>query len=321
MMNKLKISIVIPCYYAERSISEVVTQTAMEFDKQGRYEYSFILVNDGSKDGTYREICKLAGKYDFVIGVDLSKNFGQHNATLAGMKYADGDYILTMDDDFQTHPSQIHILTDKLEEGYDIVYGSFCKKKYSFIKKLGSKLNDLTVRWLIGKPKNLKACPMCLMRRFVRDEIIKSGSAYTNLQGLYLRTSSRIVNADIEHYSRQNGKSGYNLRKLLRLWASFFNYSTKPIRFILSLGASLSAAGMIYLILSLCSAAGLHTLYAEVLLLSGVIVLSLGLIGEYILRMFMAITHEPQYVIRTDTNKSALEELEREEENAYIGCR
>ena len=237
------------------------------------------------------------------------------------MKYADGDYILTMDDDFQTHPSQIHILTDKLEEGYDIVYGSFCKKKYSFIKKLGSKLNDLTVRWLIGKPKNLKACPMCLMRRFVRDEIIKSGSAYTNLQGLYLRTSSRIVNADIEHYSRQNGKSGYNLRKLLRLWASFFNYSTKPIRFILSLGASLSAAGMIYLILSLCSAAGLHTLYAEVLLLSGVIVLSLGLIGEYILRMFMAITNEPQYVIRTDTNKSALEELEREEENAYIGCR
>ncbi len=112
-MNKIKISIVISCYYAEQSIAKAVEQTALELDKYDKYTYEFILVNDGSEDATFHEIQQLSLKYPFVTGIDLAKNCGQHNAILAGMKYADGDYILGMDDDFQTRPLQI-ILKENL---------------------------------------------------------------------------------------------------------------------------------------------------------------------------------------------------------------
>ena len=301
-MNKVKISIVIPCYYAEKTITNVVEQTAVELDKLGKYTYEFILVNDGSTDGTFTEIQRLSVKYPFVTGIDLSKNFGQHNAILAGMKYADGDYILGMDDDFQTHPSQIYKLIDKLEEGYDIVYGRFPKRHHSLLRNLESKLSHMSVRYLLNKPKDLKACPMYIIRRFVRDELIKSESSFTNLQGLFLRTTSKIANADIEHFDRKYGKSGYNLNKLLRLWASLLNYSLKPMRLILSFGLICTIAGLVYLILAVILGTGFeHKVYSEIIVFSGLILFAIGLVGEYLIRMFMAVTKEPQYVIRQDT--------------------
>ena len=217
-MNKKKISVVIPCYYSEKSIADVVIQTAAEFDKTDRFDYEFILVNDGSQDNTYNVIKRLANEYSCVTGIDLAKNCGQHNAILAAMKYADGDYILGMDDDFQTHPSQIYKLIDKLEEGYDMVYGRFPQRHHSLLRNIESKLHNMTVRYLIDKPKDLKACPMYIIRRFVRDEIVKSESTYTNLQGLFLRTTTKVANADIEHFDRKFGKSGYNFKKLMKLW-------------------------------------------------------------------------------------------------------
>lgn len=312
-MNKTKISIVIPCYYAEKSITGVVEKTARELDKYYKYSYEFILVNDGSDDNTFSEIIKLSQKYYFVKGIDLAKNCGQHNAILAGMKCADGDYILGMDDDFQTHPSQIYKLISKIEEGYDIVYGKFPFRHHSFIRNMESKLNDLTVRYLIGKPKDLKACPMYIIRRFVRDEVIKSNSAYTNLQGLFLRSSSRIVNVEIEHFDRKYGKSGYTLKKLLRLWSSFLNYSVKPIQLILSIGVVLSILGIVYMILAiLLSMEFQHKIYSEIIIFSGMIISSLGIIGTYVVRLFMSVTYEPQYVIRSETGKSTNEVNENE---------
>lgn len=302
MMSKIKISIVIPCYYAEKSIAGVVEQTALELDKYDKYSYEFILVNDGSEDATFYEIQRLSLKFPFVIGIDLAKNCGQHNAILAGMNYADGDYILGMDDDFQTHPSQIHKLIEKLEEGYDIVYGRFPKRHHGFIRNLESRLSHLSVCYLLNKPKDLVACPMYIIRRFVRDELIKSASSFTNLQGLFLRTSSKIANADIEHFDRKYGKSGYTLKKLLRLWASLLNYSMKPMRLILGLGLFFWVAGLLYLLIAVLSGAGFeHKMYSEIVAFSGLIVSAVGMVGEYVIRMFMAVTKEPQYVIRRDT--------------------
>ena len=232
MMNKKKVSVVIPCYYSEKTIADVVTQTAAEFDRINQYDYEFILVNDGSQDGTYGVIERLAQAYPYVTGIDLAKNCGQHNAILAAMKYAEGDYILGMDDDFQTHPSQIYKLIEKLEEGYDLVYGRFPQRHHSFLRNIESKLHNLTVRYLINKPKDLKACPMYIIRRFIRDEIVKSQSTYTNLQGLFLRTTSNVANADIEHFDRKYGKSGYTFKKLIKLWSAFLNYSEKPVRLV-----------------------------------------------------------------------------------------
>lgn len=292
---------VIPCYYAEKSISAVVEQTAAQLEG---YDYEIILVNDGSADGTYSELRRLARQYPFVTGIDLSKNCGQHNAILAGMSYAKGEYILGMDDDLQTHPSQIHRLIDKMNEGYDIVYGRFPKRHHTLLRNLESRLSHFSVCYLLDKPKDLTACPMYLIRRFIRDEIIKGSSSFTNLQGLFLRSTGRITNVDIEHFERKYGKSGYTFKKLIRLWASLLNYSMKPVRLIFKLGVLLAVAGFLYLMTALImNAAFPHKLYAEVLVLAGVLLSAIGVVGEYIMRMFMVITKEPQYIIRRDTKE------------------
>lgn len=316
-MNNYKISVVIPCYYAEESIAGVVEKTIEELD--GFCDYEFVLVNDGSNDGTYSEIKRLAEKFNFVIGVDLAKNCGQHNAILAGMKYAGGDYILGMDDDFQTHPSQIKRLIYKLNEGYDIVYGRFPKRHHGFFRNIISYLSHISVCYLLDKPKDLKACPMYLIRRFVRDEIIKSESSFSNLQGLFLRTSSKIANVDIEHFDRRFGKSGYNFKKLIHLWASLLNYSLKPIRLILKSGILIFAIGLIYLIIACISGSVFeHKVYAEISAFSGLILSAVGTVGEYVIRMFMTVTKEPQYIIRQDTLTG--DEI-YEKEIADIRCR
>ena len=153
----------------------------------------------------------------------------------------------------------------------------------------------------------------------MRDEIIKSQSRFTNLQGLFLRTTSKIANTDIEHFDRRFGKSGYNLKKLIHLWASLLNYSLKPIRLIFKPGILIFIIGLIYLIIACISGSSFeHKIFAEISVFSGLILSAVGIVGEYIIRMFMTITKEPQYVIRQDTLTG---DVVYEKEIADIGCR
>lgn len=301
----IKISVVIPCYYSENTITELVEETVRELKSLDNYSFEFILVNDGSEDKTFEKIRLLSEKYPFVTGVDLAKNCGQHNAILAGMKLAQGDYILGMDDDFQTHPSQIYKLVNKLEEGFDIVYGKFPRRQHSFIRNFQSKLSEMSAEYLLDNPKGLKACPMYIIKSFVKDEVIRSQSSYTNLRGLFLRTTSRIANAEIEHFERKSGTSGYTLKKLLRLWSSYLNYSAKPVKLIRGFGVLTFVAGLIYLILSfVLEIPSVNIIASEIMIFSGIIIFILGILGEYLVRLFMVTTKEPQYVIRTITNGS-----------------
>lgn len=317
----IKISVVIPCYYSEATICDVVEQTIEEFKKMEQYRYEFILVNDGSTDGTFARISELAEKYPFVTGIDLAKNFGQHNAILAGMRLAQGDFILGMDDDLQTHPSQIYKVIGKIEEGYDIVYGRFPERRHSVIRNMESRLSECTACYLLDNPKGLKACPMYIIRSFVRDEIVKSQSTHTNLRGLFLRTTSHIANVEIEHFERKAGKSGYTFKKLMRLWGSYLNYSVKPVSLIRNFGLLLCAGGIIYLILTLVMGlSAVNTISAEIMAFAGVIISILGILGEYLVRMFMVSTCEPQYVIRKITT-NCQSEVDREQEHSYSGCR
>ena len=149
------ISIVIPCYYSEKTIQKVVELTIQEFHAHKKYQCEFVLVNDGSTDGTFEKIKELGKKYPFVHGVNLIRNFGQHNALMAALHYTKGDYVLGMDDDMQTHPSQIFKLVEKIQEGYDLVYGHYGKRKNSSLKNLSSKLNEVSSRILLGRPKEI----------------------------------------------------------------------------------------------------------------------------------------------------------------------
>jgi len=295
---KEKLSIVIPCFHSEKSLPLLIEAVIAEKSLLDSYDVEIIMVNDGSGSATWAAIAGLTERYPFCRGIDLAKNSGQHNAILAGMACAHGDYIVGMDDDLQTHPRDIALLLDKLKDGYDIVYGRFVRRHHAHARNTCSRLCALSARWLLDKPKDLTACPMYAIRAFVRDEVIRGQSAYTNLLGLFLRTSDRIANVEISHYDRVFGASGYTPRKLLRLWSSYLNYSMKPLRMLFVTGGAAVLLGLLALPFV---RAGNARLMAWELLLAGILLLGMGMMGEYVGRMFAIISKEPQYVVRADT--------------------
>nr|MCR4718074.1 glycosyltransferase [Bacillota bacterium] len=149
-----KFSVVIPCYKSDQTIEKVVRLTSEELDRLGIHNYEFILVNDCSPDGgkTVAAIKEAARKYGYVTAIDLAKNVGQHNAIMAALNYAEGDFIISMDDDMQTHPSQLSKLICEINKGYDVVYGYYPDKKHSLLRNFGSRINYWSSRLLIGKP-------------------------------------------------------------------------------------------------------------------------------------------------------------------------
>lgn len=281
--------------------------TMQEMNQAGRNNYQFVLVNDCSPDdgATISALRRLAEEYENVISIDLAKNAGQHNAIMAALRHADGDVIVGMDDDMQTHPSQIHFLLDKLEEGHDIVYGYYPEKKHSAFRKLTSKLNYWSVRVLIGKPKELKTSSFWVMKKFVKDSVIQYDSSFGYLQGLFLRATKDVVCVPIQHFEREVGQSGYTFGKLIKQWSGIIGVSIKPLRLSLWLGAILFAVGFIAT-LALCIAELIHPAIAIgtpvilscMSLFSGINLLSIGMVGEYIGRTYLGMNKEPQYVIR-----------------------
>ena len=187
------ISIVIPCYNSEATIRKVVEMVMEEFKKMDGYDCEFVLVNDGSpKDYTYGEIKKLGEQYQNVKGSNQLRNYGQHNALMAALHYTEGDFILGMDDDMQTHPSQISKLIHKMEEGYDLVYGCYPKRKNSFLKNVTSKLNEVSSRILLGRPKDIVSSNFWMITRQIKDEVVKYDSFNPYIDGIFYRTTHKI---------------------------------------------------------------------------------------------------------------------------------
>lgn len=303
----MKYSFVIPCYNSSATISQVVEQTCAEMKRLGRRDYEFILVNDCSSDGgkTIKKLSELVEKYEFVKAIDLAKNAGQHNAVMAGLNFSTGEIIVGMDDDMQTHPSQLEKLFFEFEKGYDIVYGYYPEKKHNLFRNLGSRFNHFTVRMLIGKPKELKTSSYWIIRRFIKDAVIQYHSPYTYLQGLFLRTTQNISSVPIRHFKREVGHSNYTFRKLVRLWGNILGFSIVPLRLsvycgYLFSGISIIGAAVILIkkMLNPSMALGWPSLMVTTCFFSGIILLFMGLIGEYIGRMFLQINRQPQYVVR-----------------------
>lgn len=299
------LSIVIPCYNSAGTIGKVVEMSMETVRKIEGLECEFVLVNDFSRDGTAKKIWELAKKYPNVKGVDLAKNFGQHNAIMAGLHYASGDYIMGMDDDMQTHPSQIPAFIEKMDEGYDVVFGVFRKRKFGFLKNLTSRAASFIMWHMVDRPKGLEASNFWCCRKYVRDELIKNDSYNLYLQVLFYRTTGNIANIEIEHFSREEGQSNYNFRKLLRLFLSFLNYTVIPLRFATLMGALLSVLGVIGAVVVFVRkliypdiAVGWSSLMCALALLFGFAFFMLGVIGEYIGRLILNVNKTPQFVVR-----------------------
>lgn len=300
-------SFIIPCYKSGQTIRKVVELTAEEMEKEGKKEYEFILVNDCSPDGgeTLKALKELVAEYSYVKVIDFAKNAGQHHAILAGMKYANGGVIIGMDDDLQTHPSQLPKLFEKFEEGYDIVYGYYPEKKHSCFRNVVSKLNYWSVRVLIGKPKELKTSSFWVMKSFVRDYVIQYKVLYPYLQGMFLHTTQNIGCVPIEHFSREVGDSGYTLKKLIKLWSGIIGFSVVPLRIAMTIGnifAGLGILGAVYVVISKIihpeMLLGWASMMSALCFFSGVILFFIGIVGEYIGRIALNVNNEPEYVIR-----------------------
>ncbi len=303
------VSVVIPCYNSEKSIREVVELTMQEFETIEGYDVEFVLVNDNSRDNTYGEICALGHDYPQVHGISLMRNFGQHNALMCAMNYTHGDLILGMDDDLQTHPSQIRKLLDKQKEGYDLVYGVYEKSTNSAGKNFTSWFNKVSSRMLLGRPKGIRSSNFWLITDQVRREVIKYRNYNPYVDGLFFRTTHNIGNVVIQHHKREYGSSNYTLRKMMKLWMAYWNYSVLPLRVASVLGPVTALVGFIAAIATVVhklidptTTVGWASTLSIMLIFFGFTLLVLGIIGEYIGEIVLSINSTPQYIIRDMVN-------------------
>lgn len=303
------VSVVIPCYYSEKMIRKEVEMIMAEFEKNEGYECEFVLVNDGSTDGTFAEIKALGEQYPNVCGVNLMRNFGQHNALMAALQFAEGDYVMGMDDDMQTHPSQIFKLIHKIEEGYDLVYGVYPVRKNSFWKNLSSEINRVTSRIMLNRPKEIVSSNFWVLTRAVRDEVIKYDSFNPYIDGIFYRVTHNIGNVPIEHFKREVGTSGYNFRKLLNLWLAYWNFSVIPLRVSFFLGIFAAIAGVLISILVIINKimdpdipVGWSSTLCVIVVFFGLVLMVLGIVGEYLGKIILILNNTPQYIVRETVN-------------------
>ena len=224
------ISVCIPCYRSAKTLPRVVEAIKEEFKKHPGYAYQIILVNDGSPDNTFEVITQLCREDENIIGMNLSRNHGQASAKIAALRYATGDALVYMDDDGQHPADGIFKLVAKVEEGYDVVYAHFPKKKTTFFKKLTSDLHNKIAEWTGNKPKGIHRSSFVAWSRFALECVKNYHSPFPSAGAYLLCVTDKFANVGIEHKKRLEGSSGYTLRKLVSLWLnSFTNFSILPL--------------------------------------------------------------------------------------------
>lgn len=315
---KKLISYVIPCYRSQATLPGVVEEIQQTMKKLEQYEYEIVLVNDCSPDDTFDTIRKLCEENDNITGINLAKNFGQHSALMAGFHYAKGEIVICLDDDGQTPADEADKLIAGIEQGADVVYAKYIHKHHSGFRNWGSHVNELMTRVMLGKPKELYLSSYFAARRFVIEEIIRYEYAYPYVIGLVLRSTKNIVNVEVEHRDRQAGASGYTLGKLLGLWFNGFTaFSVKPLRIATVTGAGCALVGFAYGIYTIIKkifinppglVTGFSALMSVMVFMGGMLMLMMGLIGEYMGRMYISMNNSPQYVIREIAGKGLEEE-------------
>ncbi len=305
----MKLSFVIPCYRSENTIETVVQEIRDTVDTRSEFDYEIILVNDCSPDGVWQVIKRLAAEDTHIKGICLAKNFGQHCALMAGYAQTTGDYVISLDDDGQTPASETFKLVDKLEEGYDVVYGYYEHSAQHLFRRLGTWVNKKMAENIIGQPKTLRTTSFFIMRKFTVEEIVRYPHPFAYISGLVFRATKNLGNVEVQHRRRIEGESGYTIAGLIGLWINGFTaFSVKPLRAATFLGMLCAAVGFaagIFIVYQKFThpevPVGYTSMLATLLFLGGMIMLLLGLIGEYVGRIYISINQSPQYVVRERT--------------------
>lgn len=309
------VSFVIPCYCSTHTIGAVVEEIRGAMQALPQYAYEIILVNDCSPDSTFETLKALASTDEHVTAIDLARNFGQQSAIMAGLSHSSGDYAVCLDDDGQTPADEVGKLLQKLEEGYDVVYASYEHKQHSRFRNWGTRVNNKMTEIMLGKPRDLAITSYFAAKRFIVLEMLKYKHSFPYSEGLVLRSTRRICNVPVNHRQRQEGKSGYTLRKLISLWMNgFTSFSVKPLRLATYAGVATAMLGFIYTLVIIIKhfvdssiPEGWSSTMALQLVLGGIILVVLGLIGEYIGRIYICINASPQFVEREIVKKEKQE--------------
>lgn len=306
-----KISFVIPCYGSENTIEFVINEIIENVEKRKEFDYEIITVNDASPDKVIDVLKKIADKNSRVKVLDLAKNFGKHSAVMAGFSVVSGDYIVCLDDDGQCPMDRLWDLLDPiLEDKTDYTMADYAKKKQSGFKNFGSAINSFMSRVLINKPKNLNFTNFKAMKRYIVDEMLRYDNPYPYIEGLTLRTTRNIVTVPMEERERYAGVGNFNFRKSMSLWMNGFTaFSVKPLRIATVVGLICAFIGFVFGIIVVARkifnpavAMGYSSTMAVILFIGGMIMLMLGLIGEYIGRIYISLNNSPQYVVREKVN-------------------
>jgi undecaprenyl-phosphate 4-deoxy-4-formamido-L-arabinose transferase len=303
------LSIVIPLYESELSIEELVKEIHHGLS---HIDFELILINDGSKDKTESIALQLAQKHSHIQFISLRKNFGEHHAVMCGLNHSSGEFVLLMDDDLQNPVSEIQTLLNEISKGFDVVYSKYSKKEHTIIRNIGSWLNSLVLGLLIQKPKNLYLSSFKIMRNDLVTELIKYKGPFPYLDGLILRCTNHIGVVETKHLPRKYGKSNYNFSKLVSLYLNMLvNFSIRPLRIFTLMGFMIFLCGLIlsgifiYQKLNGFEPQGWTSTVIFILLLSGFQIIFLGLISEYLGKLYLDYNQTPQYVIKTHFQQKA----------------
>ncbi len=309
------ISFVIPCYRSSATLPHVIEEIKETMTGIKEYEYEIVLVNDCSPDETFETITALCKENANITGINLAKNFGQHSALMAGFHYTKGDVVVCLDDDGQTPANEVGKLLAGIENGADVVYAKYNQKHHSGFRNFGSRVNELMTRVMLGKPKDLSVSSYFAARKFVVKEMLRYEYAFPYVIGLVLRTTKNIVNVEVNHRDRESGQSGYTLGKLLSLWFNGFTaFSVKPLRLATMTGTFFALCGFAYGIYTIIKkifiqppdlVVGFSALMSVIVFMGGMLMLMLGLVGEYMGRVYVSMNNSPQFVIREIVGKEA----------------
>jgi polyisoprenyl-phosphate glycosyltransferase len=295
-------SVVIPVYNSQDVVAETVGRVIEVFEAAG-LRHQVVLVNDGSRDGSWDVIADLARRSPHVVALDLLRNYGQHHANLAGLRESTGDYVITMDDDLQNPPDQLLLLIDKAMEGHDLVFGRFERKQARGYRRIGSRLISMINRRVFEQPNGLAVSNFRILRRDVVERICESRTAHPYITGQALMSSHSPADVLVRHDPRASGTSNYGLRRIVSLVLTIlFSYSVFPLRAAAALGFAVAGLsfllGLFYLVRSFfvdTAVPGWTTIAVLLAVLNGVVIMILSMLGEYVVRTLNAVSAVTTY--------------------------
>ncbi len=315
-----KISFVIPCYRSSKTVGKVIDEIDEVIKAHKGYDYEVVAVNDCSPDDTWVTLREIAKKNKKVKAVNLAKNMNRPGAVMAGLNLSGGDFVVMMDDDGQCPMDHLFDLVKELEDGHDVAMAKYTEYKQGLFKSFGTWFNRKTTEIIMEKPKGLDFTNFIIMKKYVKDEIIKYKNPYPYFTGLLLRTTKDIVNVKMEERERLAGSTNFTFKKMVSLWMNGFTaFSIKPLRIATVLGIISSVVGFIFGVVVIFKqifsgfsvSAGYSSLMAVILFVGGIIMLMLGLIGEYLGRIYISINNSPQFVIKETINVEGKDEGEK----------